>query len=489
MIELQNYINMIDEAGWSSKPGKNVGKDDLAHDDDRYRVTDLDDVDVNKIPDAVADGKKASLNKANVNKGKSADDNGTKGLWAIDPPAEEDKDGDSWQLLDYDVMTENMQSLLTCMTNEEDFFVQGEAGWGKTDQIIYAAHKCGLTVLTVYLDKAEATDLGGIPLPTSKKTKKGELTYTSFCMPAWAVYMAMHPETKFLLFFDEMNQAQPEVMNALMPIVLKHEVAAVRYDNFFVGAAGNYESENASVNELSKPLASRFNEINWECRTDDTWKAAFSWAHEQYDDKCGAELINKCEELKDCWDSPRNITRYIYQRVANAIKKPALAVLYTKGKGVDIMYKNLMQNVVWKDAKRLPENKLREFAEWLVNYIKNGGKSDDGTSSRRKKSSTTNEGITKEMKDTVVNMLRKGYVISGGKKYLVTPDNLIGTSDDVSDDGGDGIFGPEDGLVPEMLKRIIRQMEDEGLPPKFKNQEEGVEFAKKKGWVIINPSK
>ena len=69
-----------------------------------------------------------------------------------------------------------------------------------------------------------------------------------------------------------MNQAQPDVMNALMPIVLEHEIAGRKYgptdkngkvteSNFFVGAAGNFEDENDAVNELSGPLKSRFKPI------------------------------------------------------------------------------------------------------------------------------------------------------------------------------------------------------------------------------------
>ena len=41
-----------------------------------------------------------------------------------------------------------------------------------------------------------------------------------------------------------MNQAQPCVMNALMPIVLKNVICNVQFDNFMVGAAGNFEDEN-----------------------------------------------------------------------------------------------------------------------------------------------------------------------------------------------------------------------------------------------------
>ncbi len=469
MIGLQNYINKINEA--------RQRRDD--------NVADLDDIDVDKIPGAVQNGRKVPLNVAQkVQKGKSADGNGTKGLWAIDAPSEEDKAGDSWKLLDPNVMTNNQRRLLSRMKNKKDFIVYGEAGWGKTDLIVETAHKCGLTVLTVYLDKAESTDLGGIPIPMTKRTDDGDdLNYTANFMPAWAVYMAMNPDTQFLLFFDEMNQAQPDVMNALMPIVLKHEICGVVFDNYFVGAAGNFNYENSSVNELSGPLKDRLSQITWESRTPDTWKAAFSWAHKKYDDKCGAELIDKCEELKDYWASPRNLTRNIYRWVANELKNPPMFDT------PEDVYDDLMSNCIYKDVdtdSRNVKNAIAAFADWIVNYVNNGGKSNDGRSSRRSKS---DEGIEKEYKEEIIEALRKGYVISkksdggDGKKHVVTPDNVLG------DDTG-GIFDMTVfKATPEIIKRIIRQMEDEGNPPRFKDQKEGAEYAESHGWVVDDPIK
>ena len=156
---------------------------------------------------------------------------------------------------------------------QEPFFILGEAGWGKTSIIKDMAKRFKRQVITIYLDKAEKEDLGGIPAPI--KNADGRVT-RKMLAPDWAEYMADHPETQFLLFFDEMNQATPDIMNALMPIVLEHQICGKKYDNFFVGAAGNFEHENDAVSDLSAPLTSRFKPIIvWETGTEEAWHEAF----------------------------------------------------------------------------------------------------------------------------------------------------------------------------------------------------------------------
>ena len=82
---------------------------------------------------------------------------------------------------------------------DEPFFIMGEAGWGKTSIIKSMAKRFGRRVITIYLDKCEATDLGGIPVP--REDKRGN-AYVDSAMPAWAQYMLEHEDDQFLLFFQ-----------------------------------------------------------------------------------------------------------------------------------------------------------------------------------------------------------------------------------------------------------------------------------------------
>ena len=109
--------------------------------------------------------RKKTINEANVNPerivGKDVKKNGTGGKFAIDEPT----DNDAIEPLSKDQLNKNMKRLLMKFKADEPFFIMGEAGWGKTSIIKSMAKRFGRTVITVYLDKCEATDLGGIPVP------------------------------------------------------------------------------------------------------------------------------------------------------------------------------------------------------------------------------------------------------------------------------------------------------------------------------------
>ena len=150
-------------------------------------------------------------------KGQDEEENGSGGVWAIEPPTEDDIVNG----IDKNTLTRNKKRILMRLKSKKPFFIQGEAGWGKTSIITQLAHQCKRTVITVYLDKAEATDLGG--LPVAKKSKKGA-DYVATLMPAWAKVMYDNPETQFLLFFDEMNQAGISLQQRMIKTCAKESV-------------------------------------------------------------------------------------------------------------------------------------------------------------------------------------------------------------------------------------------------------------------------
>lgn len=248
--------------------------------------------------------------------GKTPEQNGSKHervKWALNEPTDNDTIEDNDIDLNDPDNTKSVKKLIDKFDAEEDFFIEGRAGWGKTSIIKKLAKKYGRDVITVYLDKAEATDLGGIPVPvqgnkTHAKVKNAlgkeeerEFAVQIKAMPSWAKLMLDNPDRKFLLFFDEMNQAAPDVMNALMPIVLEHEICEVKFDNFFVGSAGNLEEENeGGINQLSGPLKSRFKPIiTWETNTPAAWKQTFKHLHKEWDDKLGKDFVDAFEQASN----------------------------------------------------------------------------------------------------------------------------------------------------------------------------------------------
>lgn len=375
--------------------------------------------------------------------GKSAEKNGTGGLYGIDEPT----DNDAVVEIPKEQLNKNMKKLLMKFRTEEDFFIIGKAGWGKTSIIRDLADKFGRKVETVYLDKAVASDLGGIPVPG--KTRKGH-GKQEMLMPDWAATMNENPDIDYLLFFDEMNQAAPDVMNALMPIVLEHEVCRVPFDNFFVGAAGNFEDENDAVNELSGPLRSRFKPIiMWQ----PDWKAAFSNLHEKWDSILGKDFVNKFEENEDLFDNPREVEHKVF-KFTNKLKKSGM---YSEFDADD--YLDRLNDIVRENLQRNEKAAVKKLAEYMYDYM------NDKLAAKAEKSSrsTRNKGmdmVSDVTKNAIRKAMRQGYLEQReGKdqhtvRYGISRENIAAAID-------------SEECNAEMLQRIINKLEADGVKFKF----------------------
>ena len=305
-MNLKEYMMSInEEAGKRGRPKKT----------DAQRKAELDNakkkpISQDKIKPEQVDSKSLMPSKQEV-WGRYAGQNGSGGVWEVDVP----KGKDNYPPLDDATMNRNLKKLRAKFASKEDFFIQGEAGWGKTSLIIDMAGRYDRFVVTVYLDKAEAVDLGGMPY--MDKNKDGSVVQ-KVAMPAWADLMKAFDKNNqdklgdldFLLFFDEMNQAQTDVMQALMPIILKHSICGYRFSNFFVGAAGNKEDE-AELTALSKPLKSRLDPIiKWE----NDWNQSFNFLHGKWDEQIGKDFVSEFHKLApEVFKNPREVEMKIFQ--------------------------------------------------------------------------------------------------------------------------------------------------------------------------------
>lgn len=385
--------------------------------------------------------------------GKPAENNGTHGKFAIDEP----KDDDVVEPFDKETITKNEKRLMMKFKAKEPFFIMGKAGWGKTSIIVDMAKKrFKRSVITVYLDKAQATDLEGVPVPV--KDEDGSI-YQDFAMPKWAHYMKNHPDKQFLLFFDEMNQAADDVMNALMPIVLRNVVSGYEFENFMVGAAGNFKHENDAVNELSKPLASRFKPlIIWETHNTKEWDSAFKYMHKKWDDKVGAEFINHIHQNCFLFDNPREVELNIIKWSANLKGDDDLYLIDTD----DI--KERLDDMTVEDLSREDDNKVKQLAEYIYDYI-NSKDEDEKTSSRSRRSKG------KDMiSDVMKNNVRKA--MTNGSIYEESDDTFYG----VSRENIAKIFcnpdACEEPMSKEMLDRLITKFEADGYKFKYETDKD-----------------
>ena len=402
--------------------------------------------------------RKKTINEANVNPerivGKDVKKNGTGGKFAIDEPT----DNDALEPLSKDQLNKNMKRLLMKFKADEPFFIMGEAGWGKTSIIKSMAKRFGRTVITVYLDKCEATDLGGIPVP--REDKRGN-AYVDSAMPAWAQYMLEHDDQQFLLFFDEMNQADGAVMNALMPIVLETEVCGVKFNNFIVGAAGNFDHENDAVNELSGPLKSRFKPIIvWETGGDAEWKQAFDFMHKEWDGKLGEDgpaYIDLLQENRDLFQNPREVEHKILKWCSKMIDTDDKDLFDVED------YLDRLEGLTKEDLNRTQEDKLKKLAEATYNLV-NGL-----PLSPERKRSKGKEMMDETLKNNIKKAMRNGFMTNGPdspdkRKYGISRENapLVFCDPEMT----------ENACNREMFDRYINKLEADGIKFKYETDAE-----------------
>ena len=402
--------------------------------------------------------RKKTINEANVNPerivGKDVKKNGTGGKFAIDEPT----DNDAIEPLSKDQLNKNMKRLLLKFKADEPFFIMGEAGWGKTSIIKSMAKRFHRTVITVYLDKCEATDLGGIPVP--REDKRGN-AYVDSAMPAWAQYMLEHDDQQFLLFFDEMNQADGAVMNALMPIVLETEVCGVKFDNFIVGAAGNFDHENDAVNELSGPLKSRFKPIIvWETGGDAEWKQAFDFMHKEWDGKLGEDgpaYIDLLQENRDLFQNPREVEHKILKWCSKMIDTDDKDLFDVED------YLDRLEGLTKEDLNRTQEDKLKKLAEATYNLV-NGL-----PLSPERKRSKGKEMMDETLKNNIKKAMRNGFMTNGPdssdkRKYGISRENapLVFCDPEMT----------ENACNREMFDRYINKLEADGIKFKYETDAE-----------------
>lgn len=416
----------------------------------RKNSTSVDDIDVSKI-------KKGGE---------------TKNSWAVEPGNPKwEKEMADFDPEDYESKM-NDYNLAYRFREGVDFLVLGEAGWAKTASIMKWAKKFGWTTLVVYLDKAVASDLGGIPVP-AKSEETGAL-YMNYSHPGWLLYMEEHPKEKFFLFFDEMNQAAPEVLNALMPIVLAHTICGVSFPKgrLVVGAAGNLTNENITVSDLKEtcaPLYSRFKPvIEWETRGD-TWETVFEYFHEKYDDTI-KPILDKMEAIADYWSNPRELERVLFNMANNGVlavkngQKPFSSEKWIRT--------NFLPQLEWdelsddiKESKKYQQT-LDELAAYISKYIKSGG--DPESIEAPKKGNALNA-----TEQSIASALAGGRLVVDGNEYMCTVENVLRD-----------VFDPkETGVNAEGLRRIIKIMKAGGKKPMFQTNEEALPTAKKKKWI------
>jgi len=159
------------------------------------------------------------------------------------------------------------KSLDKLITAQIPVFVWGSPGIGKSSIIKQIAEDKGLEFVDLRLSLLDPTDLKGIPFFDQENNQA-----------VWASpnFLPNKPDSKGILFLDEINTAPPSVQASAYQLVLDRKVGDYELPKgWSIVAAGNNESDRGVVYRMPPPLANRFVHLSMEVSFED-WKG---WAY------------------------------------------------------------------------------------------------------------------------------------------------------------------------------------------------------------------
>lgn len=158
---------------------------------------------------------------------------------------------------------------------KDSLLIRGVHGIGKSEEVKQWAEENGYHLKVLFTSLIEETDLAGIPNPSKDGTK------TQWLQPDWVTDMqeAAEQGKHTVLLLDELNRANPSVLNAALELVLNKEInghVLTSGDNgrAFVCACINPEDEDYNVQDFDPALLDRF--LTYEKKPDaESW---LEWA-------------------------------------------------------------------------------------------------------------------------------------------------------------------------------------------------------------------
>jgi len=140
----------------------------------------------------------------------------------------------------------------------------------KEKQMVEKNPKSFFVLIDQRLSNADPTDVKGIP-NFNDETKREHLNWV---IDRYLKFMT-NPDADGIMFFDEMNQAPPSVLNGFFKIFHDRKVNDEKLnDNVSMIACGNLLEDKAHIHDLPNPLRDRMSEVELVFNSDD-W---YEWA-------------------------------------------------------------------------------------------------------------------------------------------------------------------------------------------------------------------
>lgn len=171
------------------------------------------------------------------------------------------------------------------LKRKRPLFIWGPPGIGKSDIVASVAAAEGRPLIDIRLPLMEPTDMRGIPYLADVKiyNEKGVLVKDEVGVPLtekvfrWSnpSDLPTDPNSRALVFFDEMSAAPPSVQAATYQIILNRRIGTYKLpEDVVIVAAGNRVKDKGVAYNMPMPLANRFSHVTLAVDFDD-WK---EWA-------------------------------------------------------------------------------------------------------------------------------------------------------------------------------------------------------------------
>jgi len=171
------------------------------------------------------------------------------------------------------------------ISRKRPLFIWGQPGIGKSDIVAEVARSQGRPLIDIRLPLMEPTDMRGIPYLADVKIydKDGNLVKDEVGQPiteklfTWSnpSDLPTDPNSRALVFFDEMSAAPPSVQVATYQIILNRRIGNYHLPkDVVIVAAGNRVKDKGVAYNMPMPLANRFSHLTLAVDFDD-WK---EWA-------------------------------------------------------------------------------------------------------------------------------------------------------------------------------------------------------------------
>jgi hypothetical protein len=159
--------------------------------------------------------------------------------------------------------------LIHTLARKRPMFISGPPGIGKSDIVAEVARMQNRPLIDIRLPLMEATDIRGLPYlrEVTIRDAQGNVVYNEQNVPltekvfTWSTPsdLPTDPNSRALVFFDEMSAAPPSVQAATYQIILNRKIGTYQLpDDVVIVAAGNRVKDKGVAYNMPTPLANRF---------------------------------------------------------------------------------------------------------------------------------------------------------------------------------------------------------------------------------------